>query len=61
MNGKDLTALLEKVAEKQKKETAREILQRLYDRTKNHYGNKIILTSGNIKELAALYGVEVEE
>ena len=42
-------------------DTAREILQRLYDSTKNHYGNRIILTSDNIKELAAQYGVEVEE
>lgn len=41
-------------------DTVREILQRLYDMTKNHYGNKIILTSGDIKEFAAQYGVEVE-
>ena len=41
--------------------TVKEILQRLYDRTKSHYGDKIILTSDNIKELAAQYGVEVEE
>lgn len=55
MNGKDLIALLEKVAEMQKKETAREILQKLYNET------EYFSFQYTIKELAKEYGVEVEE
>lgn len=55
MNGKDLIALLEKVAEMQKKkETAREILQDLYNYPHEYHEKRII-------ELAKEYGVEVEE
>lgn len=61
MNGKELAELLEKVAEKAAKETAREILQILYNRTKNYYGNRIILTSDNVKEFAERYGIDLEE
>lgn len=61
MNGKELAELLEKVAEKAAKETAREILQILYNRTKNYYGNRITLTSDNVKEFAERYGIDLEE
>ena len=61
MNGKELAELLETVAEKAAKETAREILQILYNRTKNYYGNRITLTSDNVKEFAERYGIDLEE
>lgn len=61
MNGKELAELLEKVAEKAAKETAREILQILYNKTKNYYGNRITLTSDNVKEFAEKYGIDLEE
>ena len=48
------------VGYRKRSDTAREILQLLYDRAKNHYRDKIILTNDDIKELAAHYGVEVE-
>ena len=51
MNGKELTELLEKVVEKTKKETAREIL----DEVSRHYGGAWLV------ELYKKYGVEVEE
>ena len=44
-----------------RKETAREILQPLYNRTKNHYGNRTTLTSNDVKEFAEKYGVDLEE
>ena len=46
---------LETKLEKQKRETAREILQKLYNETE-YFSFQYI-----IKELAAEYGVEVEE
>ena len=61
MNGKELAELLEKVAVKAAKETAMEILQILYNRTKNYYGNRITLTSNNVKEFAERYGIDLEE
>lgn len=47
--------------EEVRKETAREILQILYNRTKNYYGNRITLTSDNVKEFAERYGIDLEE
>lgn len=47
--------------EEVRKETAREILQILYNRTKNYYGNRITLTSDNVKEIAERYGIDLEE
>ena len=44
-----------------RKETAREILQPLYNRTKNHYGNRTTLTSNDVKEFAKKYGIDLEE
>lgn len=44
-----------------RKETAREILQPLYNRTKNHYGNRTTLTSNDVKEFAEKYGIDLEE
>lgn len=42
-------------------DTAKEILQLLYGRTRNGYDNRIMLTSNDIKDLAKEYGAEVEE
>ena len=61
MNGKELAELLEKVAEKAAKQTAREILQPLYNRIRNHYGNRTTLTSNDVKEFAEKYGIDLEE
>ena len=48
-------------SEEVRKETAREILQILYNRTKNYYGNRITLTSDNVKEFVERYGIDLEE
>lgn len=42
-------------------ETAKEIFKTLYDRTQNYHGDRIILTSNDIKELAEKYGVKLED
>lgn len=41
-------------------DTAKEIFQSLYDRTQNYNGDRIILTSNDIKELAEKYGVKID-
>lgn len=41
-------------------DTAKEIFQTLYDRTQNCHGDRIILTSNDIKELAEKYGVKID-
>lgn len=41
-------------------ETAKKIFQSLYDRTQNYHGDRIILTSNDIKELAEKYGVKID-
>lgn len=42
-------------------DTAKKIFQSLYDRTQNYHGDRIILTSNDIKELAEKYGVKLED
>ena len=41
-------------------DTAKEIFQTLYDRTQNCHGDRIILTSNDIKELTEKYGVKID-
>lgn len=67
MNAKTTSGLTEKEIEffvkhneKVRKETAKEIFQTLYDRTQNYHGDRIILTSNDIKELAEKYGVKID-
>lgn len=57
MNGKDLTELLEKVAEKQKKETATEILNRINE----YYLDYNYDLKKEFEKLCKEYGVEVEQ
>ena len=66
MNAKTTSGLTEKEIEffvkhneKVRKETAKEIFKTLYDRTQNYHGDRIILTSNDIKELAEKYGVKI--
>lgn len=47
--------------EEVRKETAREILTRLYELTQRHYGNKYLLSSKNVIELANEYNVNLED
>ena len=47
--------------EEVKKETAREILQKLYRRTRNYHGNRCLLTSKDVIDIAELYGIKLED
>lgn len=44
-----------------RKETAQEILQKLYRRTRNYHGNRCLLTSKDVIDIAQLYGIGVAE
>ena len=55
----DCEALYEAGYRKQS-DTAKEIFQTLYDRTQNYHGDRTILTSDDIKELAEKYGVKID-
>lgn len=44
-----------------RKETAREILQKLYRRTRNYHGNRCLLTSKDVIDIAELYGIKLED
>lgn len=46
---------------RKQRDTAKKILQPLYDETRNSNGNRIMLTNNDIKNLAKKYCVEVEE
>lgn len=43
------------------KQTAREILQKLYRRTRNYHGNRCLLTSKDVIDIAELYGIDLED
>ena len=67
MNAKTTSGLTKKEIEffikhneKVRQETAKEILKTLYDRTQNYHGDRTILTSDDIKELAEKYGVKID-
>lgn len=44
-----------------RKETAQEILQKLYRRTRNYHGNRCLLTSKDVIDIAELYGIKLED
>lgn len=47
--------------EEVRKETAQEILQKLYRRTRNYHGNRCVLTSKDVIDIAELYGIDLED
>lgn len=68
MDGKELAELLEKVAEKAAKQTAREILKTLYEKTHNYYpsidsycvSKKVILVK-DLEDACKEYGIDLED
>ena len=58
---KDANETLKQKIISARKETAAEILQKLYRRTRNYHGNRCLLTSKDVIDIAELYGIKLED